>query len=375
MARGSIKSAGKGKWRIRLYLGEDSLGKQRYWNHTHEGKQYEAEAILAEKVLELSQTGDIIAKQKILIEKYLADWKTSSLKGSVSEKTFESYSWIIEKYITPEIGIYQLSKLTPATIQSFYNKMRSEYNLSPRTVRYAHSILRRALQQAVKWKMIPSNSCDLVTLPQQSKEEMKAMTQEQAKAFLKAAEGDRLKPLFETLIMTGMRYGEAYGLKWSDIDFKNNTISIKRALSRPRNTDWVLKEPKTKGSKRVIEVPEKTLDALRKQKAMIAAEKLKATEYTDNNFVFPNTLGQPLEHSKVVSRHFKPILEKAGLECFRPYDLRHTAATLLLQAGVPIKTVSERLGHSNASTTLNVYAHVLPGQQAEASEKMASIIY
>lgn len=401
MARGSIQEAGKDKWRLRLYIGEDAEGKQRYWHHTHNGRKKEAEAILSEKIVELQQTGTIIGKQKVLIEKYLKDWKETSVKASVSKKTLESYDWIINNYLIPELGMYQLSKLTAQTIQKLYNNM-TDKGLSPRTVRYAHSVLRKALHQAVRWKMIPSNPADLTTLPKQIKKEMQAMNENQVKAFLKAAEGDRCKPLFETLIITGMRYGEAYGLKWSDVDLDNNCISIKRALSRPRNTDWLLAEPKTQKSKRTIAIPEKLTETLKRQKAKIAADKLdckvraetlrqKVEEgkmsasdaeriketiiYTDHGFVFPGIYGQPLDHTKVVSRHFKPMLKAAGLEGFRPYDLRHTAATLLLKAGIPVKTVSDRLGHSNASTTLNVYAHVLPGMQEEASDKIAAMIY
>jgi len=170
-----------------------------------------------------------------------------------------------------------------------------------------------------------------------------------------------------------MRPGEALALRWSDID--GSKIRIQRNLVRYPDGRWELKEPKTPRARRTVAVPEMTQVMLRQERRDQVEARLKAgSAYEDRDFVFAAGNGSPLDWRVVVQRHFHSILKRAGLPRIRPYDLRHTSATLLLADGVNVKVVSERLGHASAALTLDVYAHVTPDMQAEAADRMQGVL-
>jgi len=252
--------------------------------------------------------------------------------------------------------------------------------LSPRTVRYTHTILKNALDQAVRWGKIYRNPADLVDLPRQDKKEMKCLTPEQAIIFMDATIYSPHKALFSLLMASGMRPSEALGLKWPDIDFKNKRVTVRRSLSRVNGKGLVLEETKTARSRRTIPLPGDIITDLQElnneyDKAAAkrtAKEKwnLPVEEYYDQELVFANETGGPLDEGNILRRHFKPLLKSAGLPEIKLYNLRHTCATLLLSAGENPKIVSERLGHSSINLTLDTYSHVLPDMQVSATDKM-----
>jgi integrase len=282
---------------------------------------------------------------------------------------------MVDLYIKPHLGDYKLSQLTPAQIQAMYSKMQ-ENKLSSRTIRYVHTVLRNALEQAVKWGKLYRNPADLVDLPRNEKKERTALTQEEAAKFLQASMLSIHKPLFSLFITTGMRPGEAYGLKWPDVDLENGRITITRVLSRT-GKQWKLEEPKTPKSRRTVPIPKTVIKDLKEHKKTQAAQILGAEEgeYNNQDFVFADEKGEPLKERNIIARHFKPILKDAGLPDIRLYDLRHTCATLLLKAGENPKIVSERLGHSSINLTLDTYSHVLPDMQKAATEKLEEMLF
>lgn len=422
--QGNITRLDKNKFRVRIHLGTDATGKRRDWTKVVNGEHKDAVNVLSEKLLELNKTGEIYEPSKQTLKEYLEEWKKATLITRVRAKTYESYCTNLRLYIIPEIGETMVSALRPERIQRLYNEMIHDKKLSSQTVRYTHTVLRNALQQAVKWKKIDHNPCDLVDLPKRTKTEQKAMSKEQAKAFLKAAEGTRYKVLFETLILTGLRPSEAYGLKWADIDFNVCTLSVRRALTRTENgAVWTLTEPKTNKSRRSMPIPLKLVESLKKQKAQNAADKMAAQveaerirqelakgerdgaaaeayleqiKYHEHSLVFPAKNGNPLDHNRVRNRGYNSTLKAAEAYAiqaakdagtfddtmpdkyqfnFRFYDLRHTCATLLLQAGINPKVVAERLGHSSITLTLDTYSHCLPDMQGEASDKLSAMLY
>jgi integrase len=260
-------------------------------------------------------------------------------------------------------------------IQSLYRAM-TERGLSPRTVRYTHSILRQALAQAVRWRLLATNPADDLALPKQPRQEMRALDPEKAAAFLEAIRGDRWEALWELLIVTGLRPGEALGLRWSDIDLDRNRLSVQRTLVR-EDDGLRLAEPKTATSRRVVVFPSSTGGTLRAHRARQLKARLKAGDEFDGtlNLVFATHLGRPLDYSNLVSQHFKPIVKATGLEPLRPYDLRHTCATLLLASGEHPKVVAERLGHASTVMTLDAYSHVLPDMQESAADKLELMLF
>jgi len=250
-----------------------------------------------------------------------------------------------------------------------------ERGLSPRTIKYAHTLLNDALGHAVRWRLLPNNPAQHVTLPRQERNEMRVLSKKQVTAFLEAAEGDRYYTLFLLAIATGIRSGELLGLQWKDVDMQRATVAVHRTLVRI-GTNWSFTEPKTARSKRRIALPHSVLPVLRTHRKQQAEERLMCGEkYDDHDLVFATATGKPLRRRNLNRRHFKPILDRADLPDIRFHDLRHTCATLLLAEGENPKVVSERLGHSSITLTLDTYSHVLPNMQRKAADKLEVALF
>lgn len=258
----------------------------------------------------------------------------------------------------------------------FYTSLQDR-GLSARTIRYAHSVLASALTQAVKWRMAAQNPALLVELPRSSRKEMAALSPVDATRFLAEAARDHLGALFAFALATGLRPSEFMGLQWKDVELEKGIVTVCRTLVRRKGGGWYYGEPKTPRSRRNIPLPTSMLRALIMHKRQQAETRLKAgAEYQNNDLVFATGDGTPLLLRNIIRRHFRPILKRAGLpETLRLYDLRHTCATLMLSAGVHPKVASERLGHSSVTLTMDVYSHVLPSMQQDATEKLESILF
>lgn len=368
---GQIINRGTRKWLVRVYLGEVD-GKRKYHNKTINGNRKDAERYLHKALLERDTTGFIEPSSESL-SVYLDRWLKIVVKQRVAAKTYQSYQDIVNAYIKPGINDMPLSKLTSEQIQEFYNTMMDK-QLSARTVRYAHAVLRSALNQAVKWNMIHRNPADLVDLPKHQKAEMKVLNLEQAAKFMDVIVYSKWKPLFSLLLASGMRPGEALGLKWTDIDFAEKRIHVQRALSRTKS-GWKLEEPKTPQSRRSIPLPDEVIDDLSEHRDVQDAHKAQHEQYVDYGLVFTNTNGEPPDQRNILVKHFKPLFAENGLPDIRLYDLRHTCATLLLSAGINPKIVAERLGHSSVTLTLDTYSHVLPHMQTDATDKLSAMLF
>lgn len=279
-------------------------------------------------------------------------------------------------YVRPAIGEKRLADLRPLHLQALYSEMQAR-KLSARTVRYAHTVLFSAFGQAVKWRMLAHNPCEAVETPRQSRKEMQALSPEQAARFLEAAAQDRLGVLFGFALATGMRPSEYVGLQWKGIDTEKGIVTVQRTLAWRKGGGWYYDEPKTPRSRRNIPLPASTLRALMEHKRRQSEARLKAgPDYQNHDLVFATGDGTPLLLRNLIRRHFRPILKRAKLpETLRLYDLRHTCATLLLATNEHPKVVSERLGHSTITLTLDIYSHVLPSMQQAASEKLENLLF
>ncbi len=283
----------------------------------------------------------------------------------------------MNRYVRPVIGRKVLSKIKPLDIQAVYSQML-EKELSARTVRFAHAILSSALKQAVKWQILAVNPAAMVDLPQNHRKEMKALSPSEANRFLEIAKADKWFVIFSLAITTGMRPEEYLGLHWKDIDFKNGTATVQRALVwKRKGGGWSLQEPKTSLSRRTIPLPISVLHELSGHRKKQLEERLRLGQaYQNNDFVFATEIGTPISPSNLTRRHYKPILKKAGLsEKIRIYDLRHTCATLLLSNSTSPKVIAERLGHSSIVLTLDTYSHVLPSMQKDATDELERMLF
>ena len=352
------------------------------------------------------------------VASYLQRWLEDK-KAEVRPRTYESYEQIVRNHLAPGLGRFRLAKLGPSDVAAWLRRQEKR-GVSPRTRRYVRSVLRSALNQALRWELVSRNAAALTTPPRYRPREIQPLTPEQARTLLGAVSGHRLEALISVGLALGLRLGEALGLRRNDVDLDKRELAVRQTLeraggdaaSRKRLTaerrglldqlaatedrsarkrisavlaDVRLRlvevrttvrfaEPKTTRSRRTITIPESVVVSLRAHRERQREERLAAgAKWHDSGLVFTTALGTPLD-GRNVNRLFKAILRDAGLPAIRYHDLRHTAATLLLAQGVDPRTIMETLGHSQISLTLNTYAHVVPTLQREAAAKMDAIL-
>jgi integrase len=303
---------------------------------------------------------------------FLNTWLEDTVRPTLRESTYTNYKILIEKHVIPELGPVQLGKLSPQQLQRFLNTKLSE-GLSPRTVEYLHTLIRRALRLAVEWGMVERNVALVVSPPRVPRHEVKPFTVAEARQFLAAIKGRRLEAVYSVALSLGLRRGEALGLRWQDVDLGRGRLGVRYAVQRT-SEGLKLVELKTAESRRTIDMPAITVRALQEHRARQGAEREKAgAAWHDQGLVFCNLSGGPLDPTAVSAR-FVEICRSAGLPKRRFHDLRHSFVSLLYAQGVPIKAISELVGHSNVRTTLEVYAHIFEGQQKEAMDALGRLL-
>lgn len=379
---GQIVKRGASTWTVRVYLGRDG-GKRRYMNRTVHGTKKDAERVRTAMMRE-RDLGTLAEPCKLSLNDYLDQWLEKAAKPRLRQRTYDDYVGLLDCYVRPALGGRQLARLTPLDVQSVYVTMQTEGaskrkksgGLSARTVRHCHAAFRSALSQAVKWRMIDVNPADSVDLPRMERREYEVLTRADASRFLNHVRGTRYGIAFELALATGMRPEEYLGLRWKDVNLNKGTVTIRTVLIYQKKP-WRLEEAKTKSSRRTIPLPVSTIAALRAHRIEQAKARLAyKREYHDHGFVVAQPNGEPISSSVLLRRHHKPALDDLDLsQGVRLYDLRHTCATLLLEAGENIKVISERLGHASVAITLDLYAHCLPTMQQAASERLEGILY
>lgn len=257
----------------------------------------------------------------------------------------------------------KFAKLRPDHVRGLYRDMLDK-GISTRTVQYAHTLLKRALTQAVHDGLIPRNVAEAVRPPKLKRDEVQPLSAAQVRSLLQAASeaGDRLSTLYTVAVRTGMRPGKMLALRWSGVDLEAETVQINRALSESEFTP-----PKTARSRRRINLSHATVAALKSHRKRQLEERMaKAGLWGDHDLVFPSSVGTP-KSQRNLNREFKATIKRVGLpEHFKLYDLRHTCATLLLSRNIHPKYVQELPGHASISHTLDTYSHVIPGMDSGA---------
>lgn len=371
---GQLINRGKNVWLVRVYVGRDENKKRRYVNRTVHGTKKQAQAVLT-ALLRDRDTGTQIEPSREPLNTYLDRWLEVAARPRLREKTHRDYANLLQRHIRSTLGMRPLSRVTPLDIQAVYGRME-EQSLSARTIRYTHAVLRSAMAQAVKWRLLGLNPADAVELPRQRKEEMGVLSAEKARSFLAAVKEDRYGTLFLLALTTGLRASEYLALKWEDIDLTKGSLAVRRTLARHKGGGWSFEEVKRTRSRRTVKLPADVTQALHGHRKRQLEERLQAGEsWRDNGLVFTTSNGEPVHERGLIKYHFKKALSEAGLPDIRLYDLRHSAATLALQAGVAPKVVSEMLGHSSVAFTLDTYAHVLPNMQDDAAASMQALLF
>lgn len=366
----------------RPVLGADDkpimVRKQR-WYSGYDRKQ-DAEDALPD-ILKQGKTGAPRRRVRNVAE-FLTDVWLPAVKVRLRPATYDSYRRTIERRVVPRIGGIRLRQLAGDDLNRMYADLlerggRNEQGLSPRTVRYVHAIVRKALQDAVRWNLVHRNVGEQADPPAQrrNRDAIKTWTKEQLKAFLAHVADDRLYALWHLLASTGMRRGEALGLAWEALDLDAGRVTIRRALV---TVGYETQFAETKTDRwRTVELDARTVEVLREHAQRQAAEIEAAGDtYGDPEhpqLVFCTEDGEPL-HPDRVSKVFTAHVKSSALPRIRLHDLRHTHATLALAAGVHPKVVQERLGHASITITLDTYTHASPAIDAAAAEQIAALI-
>lgn len=303
---------------------------------------------------------------------FLDRWLEQVVSVRNRPRTHISYSDTVRLYIKPHLATIPLLKLTPEHVQAMLNALSAQ-GLAPRTVAYTRAVLRKALNQAMRWGHVHRNVATLVDVPAARRHTIAPLTLEQARALLKAVQGHRLEALYRLTLSLGLRRGEALGLRWQDVDLEGKTLRIVMALQRIKGK-LVLDAPKTRSSARQLPLPDVLVITMRAHHAAQEEERAAAgEEWQEQGLVFPTGTGTPTEPRNLV-RHFKDALRAAELpDTTRFHDLRHSCATFLIAQGVHPRVVMEILGHSQIGITMDTYAHVLPESQRQAVDGIANM--
>ena len=375
--RGHIVKRSKNSYSIAVSLGKDAAtGKYKYQWVSVKGTKKDAEKRLSELLHQLDN-GTFIKPGKITLAEYLERWLADYAKPNLSPRGFERYESIVRVHLTPNLGNISLTQLKPEHLQKHYSAMENN-GLSALTVKYHHTVIHKGLQTAIKWGLLNRNAADGVDVPPSRHYEAQTWDDFEVRRFLEVTKDSQYFPLFHTGLYTGMRRNELLGLRWFDIDFLFSQVSVSRSLHHLKDGSYVFTPPKSKKSKRTIELSPDAIHVLRGHRERQEAMRTTIGKpLTDNDLVFSTPEGKPLRPN-TISRAWTILAAKAGVKVIRFHDARHTHASLLLKAGVHPKIVQERLGHASIQITLDTYSHVIPGLQEAAAvqfDKLVSLRY
>jgi len=346
-------------------------------------RRADAEKLLADLV-KRSHEGNTVVSERITLGAYLLDRWLPVQEARLRRSTFDSYRRNVERHVVPALGAVPLDKLAVEDLDLFYARLLTSgrihggenkaAGLSPKTVHNIHLMLNKALADAYRKGTIVRNVAALADAPSlraRRRAEIQAWDADQLATFLDAIAAHRLYAAFHLSAHTGMRRGEVLGLPWGDVDLQVGRLSVRQALVSVAY-EVELSDVKTGSGRRTIDLDPGTVDVLKLWRIQ-RSEECSGREPSDDDLVFTKQDGA-LVHPDSFSQTFDRKVAKLAVPGISLHDLRHTHATLLLKAGVPVKVVSERLGHASAAFTMTVYQHVLPGMQSEAAELFAELV-
>lgn len=369
VAKGSIRQRGSSSYELRVYAGTDpGTGKRRWLTRTVRGDRTDALRELKALVAR-ANLAPAVGAHTTMAELF-DQWFARGSSGW-SPTTVRNLASIVDRHLKPALGHIFVGDLTATDVDEFYVGLRDHGRFDGKplgvgTVRRVHSVLHAALAQAQRWSWVYDNVADQATPPRAELAEMRPPTAAEVARLLDAVVGDRALHLCLTLAaMTGARRGQLLALRWVDVDLQGGSLSIQRSLVEGPDGPLVV-PTKTRRSYRIA-LDAASVELLRSNRRLLADD----SEWSDQGFIFSaDPAGTRPWLPNFVTKRFIKVRRAAGLGHFRLHDLRHFMATQMLDAGVPVPIVAARLCHARASTTLNVYAHVVPGGDRQAAETL-----
>jgi integrase len=308
------------------------------------------------KAIAMKDESAEFVRTNMTMQEFMAQYEEAA-KGAMKRRSFETYRDIARCHLLPAFGNVKLSDLSRERVQKMYARKRDQ-GLSPARVRRIHGVLSAALNKAVLWRLVERNVCKEVSPPRVPPPEIRPLNLEEAKLILDAAESDRYHALFVVGLTTGARWGELAGLYWSDLDLERRVMHIQRSLIKGKG-GYTIDTPKTRGSRRSVTITKRSVAALQRHREHQQAE---GFQTEGDTLRFRNTAASPVNHSHFMRRHFKPALERAGLQPTTWHvATRHTCTCILLLERVNPKSVAMQMGWSSVSFMLDTYARFLPG--------------
>lgn len=367
-------------WYVVIELERDADGRRRQkWYGSYRTRK-DAEAARIEILHEIN-TGTFVEPTKVTLQEWVHRTWLPLIADRVKPSTLDSYRRNLDLHVLPTMGQRQLRRLTPVMLNQLYAELLTTGNrktgegLSAKTVSYVHTIIHKALADAVDLGLVNANIADRAKPPRpkaRESKEIKSWTADELRTFLDLVEGHRLEAAWHVAAFTGMRRAEILGLRWRDLDLDSGRLSVRHTLVSV-GYEIVKSTPKTHQA-RTIDLDAGTVERLRNHHGRQLEDRQEwGTDYEENDLVFCRENGSPL-HPHTFSQAFERIVARSGLPKIPLHGLRHTHATVGLAIGVPAKVVTERLGHENVAFTLKQYAHVLPGMQADAARRIATAI-
>ncbi len=393
---GTVYQRKDGRWEAAGYV--LAVGDTRKRVRVYGSTRKDALTKLTEKIA-TSNRGVPAPSAQGSVAAFLTYWLETVAVHRLRENTHTRYTACTRLYLIPGLGKKKLAKLTAKDVRTWLDQLRTtcqccargldtardqpqccaagkccSKRLSPLTLAYVHSVLKSALEHAVREEEIPRNVARNVRMGTPRPRRFEPLTTEEARAFLTATSGHRLSALFELALRTGLRKGELLGLRWEDLDLAGGTASIRRTLQRTNSSGLTALPTKTQSSERRIALPTPCLRSLAQHRDQQRQEREAAgTGWKSSGYVFTRPNGAPIEGA-TLTRHFTALLRRARLRRIRFHDLRHSAATLLLEQGVELVVIKELLGHAHIGVTATVYAHVRLRLQRQAIDLLSNAL-
>lgn len=365
-------------WQLTVEMPRDPItGERKRKYKTVTGTKKEADQALRRFITELER-GEYIEDNNITVSDWLQKWLEVYIVPTVSPTTLVGYKGMIRRYIDPLIGHLQVQEMNALAVQIWVNKLKvspsSGEPLTAGTIKHTYHVLRGAMDKAVQAGLIHRSPCAGIQLPKGEKKKPVIYDETQIQQLLDFARGTEMELIIDLELCMGMRRGELLGLQWQDVNWEKNQIHIIRSRVAVDGKS-VVKQPKTESGTRTLDVPEILMKKLKAYKVKCMEQKIRVgRRLLEEDFIIVHPDGKPI-YPEYVSQMFTKLQKRANLPKCRFHDLRHLCASIMVKQGVEVKVAQERLGHKDITTTMNIYAHVLPGSAREAAEKIGQLVY